>query len=666
MLMTLVLGVGPALQVLAAPAAGFAATPAAALVVPGQHYTMVDLTPPGATTATAAGISGAQEVGSVGSGQASVSHAFMWNGDANSAVDLGLGSAVATSGGQQVGSANSHAALWSGTAESLVDLNPGVYTQSAATGIANGQQVGWATRQASCIENKGACGGGNGTYTVIRALLWTGSAASAVDLTPFNLGYGAGRAWGTDGTQQVGIGYRQIGPTAFTGPWAVIWSGTYASAVNLNPNGASVSEARAIAGGQQVGYAIFAARPQAILWRGTSASAVNLHPAGYSFSYINATNGIQQVGRSMVTVGLQDVHSHALVWSGTAAGVVDLNQFVPAGFTDAEATGIDAAGNIVGWASIGSQYTPANVHAVMWVPSVAAPVYAQNVALSQSTIDVGGSVQATVTLNQPAPAGGALVNINAAGFQQGATPVPLTVSAPFSVVVAEGQTGASFNVSTDTATLVGFNRAYMVDIQASYGDTTQTAILAVNPPVYTSALTVAPSNLEGGTAAVGTVRLNSAAPAGGATVTLTSNNVAATVPASVVVPAGATSATFPVQTNPVTTFTNVTLSATYGSALPATVSGTFIVAPPQSGVDTVAIQKADYVVSKQQLTVQATSINQFTNLAVTDTSTGALIGYLTNKGAGKYQATFNLAVSPMNITVTSDLGGSANLAVTAK
>lgn len=59
-------------------------------------------------------------------------------------------------------------------------------------------------------------------------------------------------------------------------------------------------------------------------------------------------------------------------------------------------------------------------------------------------------------------------------------------------------------------------------------------------------------DVVGGTPAVGTVALTSAASAGGFTVALSSDDpVAATVPASVTVPAGATSAGFPVTTFPV-------------------------------------------------------------------------------------------------------------------
>jgi hypothetical protein len=39
---------------------------------------------------------------------------------------------------------------------------------------------------------------------------------------------------------------------------------------------------------------------------------------------------------------------HALLWTGTAASAVDLNAFLPSGFTYAQATGIDESGDIVG------------------------------------------------------------------------------------------------------------------------------------------------------------------------------------------------------------------------------------------------------------------------------------------------------------------------------
>jgi hypothetical protein len=76
-----------------------------------------------------------------------------------------------------------------------------------------------------------------------------------------------------------------------------------------------------------------------------------------------------------------------------------------------------------------------------------------------------------------------------------------------------------------------------------------------------------PANVVGGNSSQGTVSLTSAAPSGGAVVTLSSSNPsAASVPASVTVPAGASSATFTVSTASVTASTPVTISGAFGGA----------------------------------------------------------------------------------------------------
>lgn len=87
---------------------------------------------------------------------------------------------------------------------------------------------------------------------------------------------------------------------------------------------------------------------------------------------------------------------------------------------------------------------------------------------------------------------------------------------------------------------------------------------------------MSPSTVEGGQAnATGTVRLTSAAPDGGVTVTLTSDNIAvATVPSSVTVASGSTANTFVVTTLTVSDNKTVTITATYSGV---TKTGTAIV-----------------------------------------------------------------------------------------
>jgi len=80
---------------------------------------------------------------------------------------------------------------------------------------------------------------------------------------------------------------------------------------------------------------------------------------------------------------------------------------------------------------------------------------------------------------------------------------------------------------------------------------TRTATLTVQPPAL-SKLTLTPATLTGGCkTSTGKVFLTGKAPAGGTVVALANANPAATVPSSVTVPAGSTSASFLITTSTV-------------------------------------------------------------------------------------------------------------------
>lgn len=95
------------------------------------------------------------------------------------------------------------------------------------------------------------------------------------------------------------------------------------------------------------------------------------------------------------------------------------------------------------------------------------------------------------------------------------------------------------------------------------GETCTNNVCASGPTL--SSLTLTPSSVRGGSSSTGRVTLSGAAPAGGAIVTLSSSNTSvATVPSSVTVAAGATSATFTVTTQRPRSTTKVTISGSYG------------------------------------------------------------------------------------------------------
>jgi hypothetical protein len=88
-----------------------------------------------------------------------------------------------------------------------------------------------------------------------------------------------------------------------------------------------------------------------------------------------------------------------------------------------------------------------------------------------------------------------------------------------------------------------------VTLTATYSGVAKTATLAVNPagPAALAGVTMNPATMIFPSASTGTVTLTSAAPAGGAVVALSSDDIACFyLPASVMVPAGATTAQFTV------------------------------------------------------------------------------------------------------------------------
>ncbi|MET0739412.1 MAG: FG-GAP-like repeat-containing protein [Acidimicrobiales bacterium] len=93
-----------------------------------------------------------------------------------------------------------------------------------------------------------------------------------------------------------------------------------------------------------------------------------------------------------------------------------------------------------------------------------------------------------------------------------------------------------------------------------------------------NAIALSPASVVGGNPSQGTATLTGPAPTGGAVVTLSSSNTGvATVPASVTVPAGATSRTFTVTTSQVSASTSVSIGGAFGGT---TRSSTLTVTPP--------------------------------------------------------------------------------------
>ncbi len=158
-----------------------------------------------------------------------------------------------------------------------------------------------------------------------------------------------------------------------------------------------------------------------------------------------------------------------------------------------------------------------------------------------------------------------------------------------------------------------------------------------------SSLSCANGSMSGAGSDNCTVTLNAAATTGGFQVNLASNNSAVTVPASVTVPAGATSGTFTATVSSVSTATTVTLTASAGS-----VAQTFALqlgsTVPTLGLSVTSLSFGNVNVNTpttQSLTLSSTGTGPLNVSAATVTGTGYTVS----------GATFPLTLNP-NQTAT--------------
>ncbi len=171
-----------------------------------------------------------------------------------------------------------------------------------------------------------------------------------------------------------------------------------------------------------------------------------------------------------------------------------------------------------------------------------------NFTVSATTVAGGGTLNGTVTLYSPAATGGTVVALTKTG----------AVSVPSNATVTAGATTKTFLIGSSPVTVDTSST-----VKATLGTVNITRTIVVKAPGLASITSqTGVVSVFGGTSLAGKATLTGGAPAGGLLVTLSSNNPAAVVPASVNVPAGSTSVGFTISTVPVTVDTSVTLTGT--------------------------------------------------------------------------------------------------------
>ena len=170
-----------------------------------------------------------------------------------------------------------------------------------------------------------------------------------------------------------------------------------------------------------------------------------------------------------------------------------------------------------------------------------------------------------------------------------------------------------------------------------------------------ASVSLSASTIEGGngTTLTGTVTLNSAAPAGGQVITLTSSSTAVTVPASITIAAGASSGTFNVTTSTVATSTTATVTAAM-SGSSATASLTLTVPHPSSlTLSSSSVIGGTSVTGTVMLAEAAPTGGLVVNLS--SSSTLATVPATVTVAAGATSATFTVT------TVASATAGTATI-----
>jgi len=183
--------------------------------------------------------------------------------------------------------------------------------------------------------------------------------------------------------------------------------------------------------------------------------------------------------------------------------------------------------------------------------------------LDPTSVTAGGTARGTVVLSRPAGAGGTVVELRSSN--------PTLAWCAAQITIPQGQTTGVFDIRTAA------NGAGSATITASSGGVSRTATLQVVSPFRVQSVAVSPAAITGGWSATLTVRLTMPAPAGGVQVSLQSNAPQASLPASVIVPAGQSSVSVQVATHPVAQRVHATLTAALNGSQAST---TLTLSPP--------------------------------------------------------------------------------------
>ena len=227
---------------------------------------------------------------------------------------------IGIGGGQQVGQAqwsdansNFFATLWSGTAASAVNLNPPGIWASVAADTDGTYQVGSTLFP--------VIGGGEDS----DAAMWQGTAASYINMSPPN----SSRSYIAAIDHGIEVGSATINDVDYSG----YWTGTDPNSFTPLPAPLNTSQAFDISGNEIVGD-VDISEPHAYVWNISTHVNKDLNPSGWDASTLIATDGSQYVGIAFMN---PDFHAHAGLWDAATGTFTNLH---PANWVESFASGV--------------------------------------------------------------------------------------------------------------------------------------------------------------------------------------------------------------------------------------------------------------------------------------------------------------------------------------
>ncbi len=184
--------------------------------------------------------------------------------------------------------------------------------------------------------------------------------------------------------------------------------------------------------------------------------------------------------------------------------------------------------------------------------SCAAPLNLSKLTLSPERVDGGQNGKGTLHLNGPAPEGGVSITLSSSDATVG--------SVPASVIIPKGELSGQFKITTSKVT-----SSTQVAISASLGTTAKLATIDVDPATTAiSSLTLSANSADGGKTITGRVTiLNPSSTSAMNVILMCIPPDVAEVASSITVPAGSSTATFPIKLANVKASTHITVGAMY-------------------------------------------------------------------------------------------------------